>query len=162
MKIYLVIFFLTFIFYNTTAQKKSDPIYYKSVGIEGVIFPAQKVYELIKISYKRFTPDQKDIQLAEKILASQIEYLNKKYNKSGHNSIVIYNKLKFYKRQYFGYIDKGEKIIILNFLKSNMLRSNSWKKNIIVTEDGGEDFWNVKTNLSKKNLFELRIHPGNS
>lgn len=163
MKILISLLCFHMIFYTCKSQKTPSPIFYKSNGIEGVIFPAQKGYELIKFSYMRFTPVLDDIQIAEKILSNQIEYINKKRNKAASpNSILIYNKLKNYKRQYFGYIDKGYRIIIINFLKSSILKGDSWKKGIIAVEDGGEDFWNIKANLFKKSLFDLKIDSGNN
>lgn len=83
---------------------------------------------------------------------------------------VIHRKLKSYRRQYFGYIDKyGDKIIYTTFnrdsyiLFDKLFRYNAednekWKKEKEMVLDGCSYHWEIKINLETAELFELGVN----
>lgn len=107
----------------------------------------------------KFTPNQSEIELAEKVLALQLKELNfDRHNQ--YDTPVIDKNLKRYKRQYFGYIDaNGNKILYINcFWRNEKEESLLWLKEQVKVLDGGSYFWNVKFNISKNELFDLYVN----
>jgi hypothetical protein len=75
---------------------------------------------------------------------------------------VITSRLRYYVRQYFGYIDKdGNKIIFINCFSQTCniyQRERYWLKDEVSAWDGGAAFWNVKINLASQKLFEFYVN----
>ena len=64
---------------------------------------------------------------------------------------------KGYHKQYVPVINEsGEKIVWINFFCSTF--NYNWKKEIIMVDDGGNCFFNIKINLTKKTYSELSIN----
>ncbi len=62
-----------------------------------------------------------------------------------------------YNRQYVPALNEyGEKVVWVNFLCSDF--KENWKNELIVTYDGGNCYFNIKVNLTKKNYSELKIN----
>ena len=81
------------------------------------------------------------------------EYPKNKWNKTGFEL-----KLKGKKRQYVPVInEKGEKEIWINFF-CNDWKSDSWKTDLMIVNDGGNCYFNLKVNLTNKSYSELRIN----
>ena len=81
------------------------------------------------------------------------EYPKQKWDETGFE-LGLGNR---YYRQYVPVInDKGEKEIWINFFCSTM--GYNWKTNLILVEDGGNCFFNIKINLTKKEYSDLRIN----
>lgn len=110
----------------------------------------------------KFTPNQGEIDLAEKALNLQLKELNAD-RQNQYETPVIDKNLKKYKRQYFGFFDaNGNKIIYINcFWRNEKEESLLWLKEQVRVLDGGSYFWNVKFNLVKNELFDLNVN-GNS
>jgi len=92
--------------------------------------------------------------------AQEREYL--KYNiehpdfKRDKKHFLIY--LNRYKRQYLAIKNqKGEKEVWINCLCTPM-GTEKWKSKIISVEDGGNCFFNVKVNLTKRKCYELKVN----
>ena len=67
-------------------------------------------------------------------------------------------KLVEFKRQYIPVINtEGEKIIWINFFCHDMDVSN-WKSDIIMVRDGGNCYFNLKVNLTKKTFFDFQVN----
>ena len=155
--IILILIFLTT--YNVFGQsdslfKKAD--HYKNDKFDVAIFP--KSY-LDLISGQRFTPTRQEVEKAEIALNNNLKLLNKQLvNQSPTRT--IHQNLHKYKRQYFGYQDeKGNKILLINcFWSKDKDESDRWLKNRIIVLDGGSNYWNVKFNLDKNELFALDIN----
>ncbi len=64
---------------------------------------------------------------------------------------------KGYYRQYVPVINKkGEKEVWINFFCSIM--KDNWKTDLVMVHDGGNCFFNIKVNLTKKEYSDLRIN----
>jgi hypothetical protein len=67
-------------------------------------------------------------------------------------------KLDGFKRQYVSVInEKGEKEIWINFF-CNDWNSDKWKTELMIVKDGGNCYFNLKVNLTKKAYSDLRIN----
>ena len=123
----------------------------------GYIFPEEHfVWGSIENQLSRYTPTLQDIELVEKILhenldecAASIENYDKGISK---------RTLKKYLRQYVGYINSdGEKVIWVNFVRNRDLKEEA-SKDVIEVFDGGSHFWNIKVNLTKGALYDMRVN----
>ncbi len=83
---------------------------------------------------------------------------NEKYPKNKWNETGFELKLKGKKRQYVPVInEKGEKEIWINFF-CNDWESDSWKTDLMIVQDGGNCYFNLKVNLTNKTYSELMIN----
>ena len=88
---------------------------------------------------------------------------------TNHNSELIefYDKfpdkqfptdLTEYYRQYVPAINQdGEKVVWINFFCGKP-ETKTWKTNIISVRDGGNCYFNLKVNLSKKKYYDYRVN----
>ena len=132
--------------------------HYKTQKFDVAIFPANYI-DLIASPENSFTPTKTEIDRAELYLRSHLKEANNDLiNQS--STPIIHRKLKKYKRQYFGYIDKnGDRILLINcFWSKNKSDSEIWLRNRIIVNDGGSYYWNIKFNLDKNALFELVVN----
>lgn len=101
-----------------------------------------------------------DLVLIDTFLISSVRNHNR-----GIDSTKLYEDyidLKKYKRQYVPYINsKGEKIVFINCFCNGIDNSGTWKKKLLVVEDGGRCFFAVIINVTKKIYHQLLINgPG--
>jgi hypothetical protein len=83
----------------------------------------------------------------------QITVNNPSFNPNRENFIIDIEK---YKRQYVVVKNsKGEKEVWINCLCSE--RKN-WRRELIVVRDGGNCYFNLKINLTKKKYYELGVN----
>ena len=83
---------------------------------------------------------------------------NKKYPKYQQTETGFELKLDGYKRQYVPIInEKGEKEVWINFFCDDFGTDN-WKTEIVLVEDGGNCYYNIKINLKTKEHSELGIN----
>ncbi len=87
----------------------------------------------------------------------------KDYNNHPERHFVIGNHkpkdldLKEYKRQYSPSINKnGEKEVWVNCVHNHFAQGNSWKKRTVMACGGGDYFFNVQINLSKRKFYDFR------
>jgi len=117
-----------------------------------------------------------DFELSDSILTICINKYNieqeKQYKKiCSEYPNVNFDKYRFlinitrYRRQYICVTnERGEKEIWINFLCESPLSSfvgknpNRWKTDIIVVEDGGNCFFNIKINLTTKMYYDLFVN----
>ncbi len=120
-------------------------------------------------STTRWTPDKRDIELAEKILRAQIKNANKNLTNQVNNCPVIHRHLNDYFRQYVGILnDKGEKVIHINFswdrftlldrIKGYSDGRLEFESDYAHVFDGCSYYWQVNVNLDKKTLSDLSIN----
>lgn len=65
---------------------------------------------------------------------------------------------KDFKRQYVPVVNKnGQKVVWINFF-CNDWESDSWKSDILIVNDGGNCYFNLKVNLDTKTYSELSIN----
>jgi|WetSurMetagenome_2_1015567.scaffolds.fasta_scaffold01666_13 hypothetical protein len=158
MKIKFLIIALLASSISIMAQQKDTIIvdHYKTVEFDCAIFPANSD-DLVP--GPRFTPTRDDIDRAEFILKRDLKKLNSDLI---NQPPIIHENLNHYKRQYFGYYDeKGQKILLINCFwdRPGIEKFNTWwLKGMIYVLDGGSNFWSVKYNIDRENLFDLSIN----
>ena len=151
---------------NTTEITQSN---YELSESDFVILPFQEKWHWIFKNVKPTELTQSELTEIEYILKiavdknnqAQKEYLikqnleNPKYKRKKTGFEL---KLNGYKRQYVPVInEKGEKEIWINFFCSDF-GSENWRTDIFTVFDGGNCFWNIKVNLTKKEYYELGIN----
>jgi hypothetical protein len=131
--------------------------HYKTSEFDCAIFPANS-FAFVP-GAKRFTPTHQDIDKAEHALNTQLKALDS----IGYNSPRIYKHLQKYGRQYFGYIDSlGHRMLLINCIWKDKdfddMFDRDFLRQIIMVDDGGDNFWNVKCNIDTDKLFELEVN----
>ena len=65
--------------------------------------------------------------------------------------------ISIYKRQYIPFIEKdGKKKVWVNCFCDN--DNNDWEKSIVLTEDGGDCFFNLVINLANKTYSDFEVN----
>lgn len=111
--------------------------------------------------FKDVTPSNlsnKELVQVEEILQSAIVKHNNHYvnDSDGFNKWGL--ELKNYKRQYVPVINQnGEKVIWINFFCQDFKHSD-WRKEILIVDDGGNCYFNIKINLTTKKYSDLQIN----
>ena len=94
-----------------------------------------------------------DIDLIKNILEKAVEL----YNKNIGSDAFAIRPLKYYKMQFVSVInEKGEKKVWVNCLCHTS--SKNLKKGILIVNDGGNCFFNVKINLTTKTFYQLAVN----
>ena len=116
--------------------------------------------------YEVWKPEQKDIEIVDKVLKKAIE-------KNEFNFIkkpILENITKNLYKQYIPYIDEnGDRIILLNtfcrILKISTekddayeLREFDWKSEHYGVNDGGFCYWRITINVDKEEYFNLMVN----
>lgn len=135
------------------------PYLIKEKGFEGYIFPKEYVLVIPSNDLKdRYTPTKQDIINIESIIKDQLAEINKLQINQVNGCPIIHEKLKKYKRQYFGFTNnEGDSIIWVNCIWSKHI-SDSWGKDVVIILDGCSYYWNIKVNLNKKKIFDLQVN----
>lgn len=139
---------------------QSNSQYIEGNKFSGYIFSKNhEVYLTIENQKERFTPSKEDIIKAELLLKNKLECENKDKLNQLNGCPVIHKKLKFYSRQYVGFVNsKNEKIIWINFIWKKKVSDAKLKEDIYFISDGCSNYWNIFINLDKEDLFDLRIN----
>jgi hypothetical protein len=156
MKRNLTIFILIILAVFKSFGQANIADHYKTRKFDVAIFP---VTSLDMIPGKRFTPTKEEINKAEAVLNSELKNLNKE-RPNQLSTPVIHEKLRKYKRQYFGYTDQnGKRILLINcYWCKRKEFDEKWLKEKISILDGGSYFWEIKFNLDTNELFELYVN----
>jgi len=153
-----ILYFLIMLFVNISIFSQ-EPIAreIKSKNYKGYIFSND--YFVFGINPRNtkshYTPTIQDIQEVETILIDNIDVFASKFNPN-----MTKKNLKKYVRQYFGFINEDNEIVIyVNFLK-NIDQNQKLKinKEFLSILDGGDDYWQVYINIIRKKLFGLTIN----
>src|ERR1700733_9124575 len=98
---------------NCFAQDTIVAEHYKTSEFDCAIFPAT-AFNYVAAG-KHFTPTHQDIDRAEHALNIKLKKLDSVLANQGGGDPIIYEHLKKYVRQYFGYIDSsGHRILFIN------------------------------------------------
>jgi len=152
------LFFLCLLFPSLLAQNANSCLIKQDL-FEGYIF--DKDYQLMFVfpgQKDRIELQDDDIIKAEQILRAKIKIINRfKPNQSDRVPVIDQNLGK-YTRQYVGYTNKkGEKIVWINCIWTN-IDQNELPVNVVRKFNGCSYFWNVKVNLTTKELFDLDVN----
>ncbi len=106
-------------------------------------------------NYTSWTPDESDIQAAEKILAKAFED-----QKKPTVNRLLDRKPDDYCQQFVGATDaNGDRIIWVNcFCKDQESQFKNWKNNIVTVKDGGNCFFNITINISENSYTSLDVN----
>lgn len=133
-----------------------------------VILPFDPSYEWMFKNAKPATINSQEIEQADIIIKKYIDNYNPK-QKSLFDSILKVHPNRYikvedyiidfqrYKRQYVTVVNKkGEKEIWVNFFCRTY--NKDWKNYLVFVKDGGNCYFNLKVNLSKKICYALAIN----
>jgi len=137
-----------------------QPLFVKGKGFKGYIFSEDvEMYVYFKEKPGRFTPTRAEVILCEKLLKEQLRNIKQSKAAQCAGCLVIHENLQRYMRQYVGYInEKGEKILWINMLWDESSYLEDVDKRIIMVDDGGNYYWNVKVNLKSAKIYDLQIN----
>jgi hypothetical protein len=159
MKVFLLLIITSFTFCNSKKQdipKDLSTLSYDTAVIAIIPFQGKDFYGGLDSSNKPSELTQKDISEIEKIFMRSIaehELALLGREKDPHS---IKNEL-IYKRQYICYITKkGEKIVYVNCFCGSM--NIDWHKQMMIVQDGGNCFFNLKINLSTQKYFDFMVN----
>ena len=149
----LLIIGLLLVAFGSNAQM---PRYIKSDKYEGVIFARNP--DLPKLSKKPFMPSNSEIANMENKISGTINNLMSLYKKQHEffkDQCDIVNNLHKYKRHYFGYLDKGNKIITVFFFRN---APKNWKEGVFFVEGGGCAYFYISYSIGSDTLFDFSIN----
>lgn len=132
-------------------------------------YPFSDFFVIDVDSTTHWMPKNEDIELAEEILSSKIEEVNKSEINQMEGCPVIHKNLYSYFRQYVGITnDKGQRLIHINFywdkfglidrIKGYADRRLDYNSNYAVVFDGCSHYWQVNVNLEEKKLSDFLIN----
>ena len=146
---------------NCFAQDSIVAEHYKTSEFDCAIFPATAFSYVT--SGKHFTPTHRDIDKAEHALNTKLKKIDSILSDQGGHDPIIYEHLKKYVRQYFGYIDsQGHRILFINCVWKDKdfgeMFDRQFLRDEIMVNDGGSYFWNVKYDIDADKLFDLGVN----
>lgn len=152
-------FFILSIMFSSSIAFCQSSIHVKGKDYEGYIFNKEHfVFGTVEKQKDRYTPTMNDIKCIEQILKNNVDYIKDNQTEKIKGYPVIYRNMNKYKRQYIGYqTQSGDIIIWVNFLKDYDNQS-ALAQDIIYVNDGGSYYWSVFINMTKKELFNMRIN----
>jgi hypothetical protein len=108
-------------------------------------------------SYSPTTLTQKDVEKIEMLLTSCVNDYNKKLSADYKQYFSIDLIKGKYKRQYVAVINKkGDKEVWVNcFCQTH---NDNWRTSIIIVDDGGNCYFNLKINLTKEKCYDLIVN----
>lgn len=108
----------------------------------------------------RLRPDEKDINVAERLLKENLKTVNTPLiNQGGKGCPVIHKNLKKYIRQYVGVINEnGDKVLWLNFVWKSGADKKRLSEDIETVLDGCSHYWNIKVDIDKEVVYDLRVN----
>lgn len=106
----------------------------------------------------RFTPEDVDIAMAEKLMQKKLAYLNRNHENQEGLCPIIDEHIRKYTRQYVGFTDiNGARIIWINAVwDDNMEKQLS--QDIVRAEGGCGRYWSVKVNLDTEKVYGLEVN----
>lgn len=148
--------------FNSCAQTNIAQGFIKEKKVEGYIFPKEYVPVLVRFDdvKERYSPTKEDVLKAEQLVKEQLVDLNQPLLNQGGECPIIHKGLSKYLRQYIGYIDQnGDRILWINYIRRKEKdQASRLNKDVIMVLDGCSNYWNIKVNLSKGKLYDLRIN----
>lgn len=106
----------------------------------------------------RFTPEDIDIAMAEKLMQKKIAYLNRNHENQEGMCPIIDEHLTKYIRQYVGFTDiNGARIIWINGVWDESV-AQKLSQDIVRTTGGCGRYWSVKVNLDTQKVYGLEVN----
>jgi hypothetical protein len=110
-----------------------------------------------KHTFKSAALSHSEIQLLDSLLRYCVSNYNQKLSSNlKSNYSIDFVKFK-YKRQYMAVVNgKGQKEVWVNGFCNTW--DKQWKKEIVIVQDGGNCYFNLKINLTTKECFEVSVN----
>ena len=123
---------------------------------EGYSFPKEFYLEGFPPASNRYTLSDTDIYRAEEILLKNIPYLITPC--SSHKVKLRKVRLHKYYRQYVGYIDGNEQILVhINFISKDTITSiKELSEDLIMIVDGGGSYWEMIINITTGKVISIK------
>ena len=152
------LFLILFFCLTCTVGYCQNSVHVKGKGYDGYIFNKDyDIFGTIEDQQSRYTPTIADIQNVERILKDSINYIRAN-QVICYKCPVIHKNLRKYKRQYVGYLNQKDEVIIwINFLKDHE-ESSELAEEVVFMLDGGSYYWSIYINLNKKELFNMKVN----
>lgn len=146
--------------YAVLSFEKVSPSYFPSGSKNAILskFDIEQIEELMEVSLNEYNKNE----------LKRYNELKKVRPDIKQSSFLI--DLKHYKRQFVCAIDpKGDKIVWINCLcfgddMNSWIYGDevdpryNWKTNILVVQDGGNCYFNIKINLTKRKSYDLMVN----
>lgn len=110
------------------------------------------MYEHTILSDGAFTPDESTIAALEKELPN---FLAQNQNKFSAQQPPIVERLAQYKFQYWGEIQNGKRVIVVNAFCANF---ENWKTERVFVLDGGDCFFNLQYDVDSGTFLNLQVN----
>jgi hypothetical protein len=108
-------------------------------------------------TYSPSTLTQNDIEKIEAVMTSCIDKYNNNLSSENKKYFVIDLTKEKYKRQYVAVTNKkGDKEVWINCLCQT--HGDNWKTSIIMVDDGGNCYFNLKINLTKEKCYDFGVN----
>ena len=108
-------------------------------------------------SYKSAKLTAIEIDVIEDLLANCIAEYDSTQSKNGNSYNIIDLSKEKYKKQFVAVINnKGEKEVWINCFCDDW--DKKWKTHILIVDDGGKCYFNLKINLTTKKYFDLQVN----
>lgn len=108
-------------------------------------------------TYSPSTLTEDDIEKIERLITDCVNNYNKKLSTENKQYFSIDLTKEKYKRQYVAVTNKnGDKEVWINCLCQ--IHGNYWKTSIIMVDDGGNCYFNLKINLTKEKCYDLGVN----
>lgn len=148
----------------TLTNKQADTIKVVRASIQPVdtsliaIIPFDKSRAwLFDKTYSPSTLTQNDFEEIEKLLIDCVHKYNSNLSSDNKQYLSIDLTNQKYKRQYVAVTNKnGDKEVWINCLCQT--QGDDWKTSIILVDDGGNCYFNLKINLTKEKCYDLVVN----
>ncbi|MBS1753075.1 MAG: hypothetical protein JST34_03410 [Bacteroidetes bacterium] len=149
---------------QTTTNNQTDTTKVTMTPVQPVdtsliaIIPFDKSRDwLFDKTYSPSTLTKSDIEKIERLMTDCIDKYNNKLSSDNKQYFSIDLTKEKYKRQYVAVINKnGDKEVWINCLCQT--HGNDWKTSIIMVDDGGNCYFNLKINLTKDKCYDLGVN----
>jgi len=147
---------------NSQENKTPD---FQFDSIHTVIYDISQLKWIARDLSSLWKPNTNNLNITESILKSAI-----KENMNEYWSLLDTVTFKKYHRQYTFYTDSNnDSIVFINAFCRVMnipidsagtwiLRPYDWKNTFMMVNDGGDCFWSIKINLTKKTYFDFMVN----
>jgi len=150
----LLMLFGLFLNITSFSQKANiSKTHFKKDTSQYAIIKFNKTNSWIFKNVKATTLTLSEIELIKSILKTAII----EHNKTIKNNLFAIRPQADYKIQIVSILNrKGEKVVWVNCLCDG--KGNKWRTEIIIVEDGGNWYFNLKINLTKKTFYQMLVN----
>lgn len=134
-----------------------SPTTYTDTSLIAIIPFTQSGNWPFKPIYKPASLNQKELKEIDSLLNNCIEEYNAGLSEQLKPRYGVDRKKYKYKRQYVAALNpSGEKEVWINCFCSSM--GERWKKELMLVDDGGNCYFNLKVNLNTKMCYEMVVN----